>query len=372
MKSRIVKMLKRTGVGLLAVAMVVVGSNAVSMVAHAEESTSITDTVTYLEVTYEDCEGYIAKEEAPDYKTLAGSDTDYGYLFAGWFTDKSDESGNEITDATTGIADDETVYAKFVPAYVMSVKCQNLSTTTSDSKSTSIRLLSSVDSSRYSEFGFRVELLAENEDGSYNISKYAEQAVSKIYAGGIDIWNGKDFDKKDTPNVFGTASTYAAMMILKNVTDFEAVYSVQPYWKTFDGTKVYGLTRNVHVQDGLNGYINVSVNLKSSDDVAAGMLTVDCSALAGYTLLDVERGVDFQEMEYVEGDNNQITIVCNVEKVTANVASDDLFVNLRFAPGDTATSRSYTGEFYQFEVSGEDFTNIAEDDLTYDVWNIQY
>ena len=375
MKSRIMKILKKTGAGLLAVAMVVVGSNATSMVAHAATSEGIENKVTYQKVKYSDCKGYIAEQKAPEYETVSGVDDSYGYLFAGWFTKEEDASENKITASTTGIEDETIVYAKFVPAYVMSVKCQNLSTTTKDSTSTSIRLLSSLDSSMYSEFGFHVEKLTKNEDGSYTVATEAEKAVSKIYAGGIDIYSSSTVkDTYSTSNVFGQESEYAAMMILKNVTDFTAVYSVQPYWKTFDGTKVYGLARNVHVEDGLNGYINVPVNLKSEDGVAAGVLTVNCSALpTGYELFDVERGVAFQEMEYNATDN-VITIVCNVADIAANVASDDLFANLRFKPTDgNAASRSYDGTFYHFEISEIDFCDISETELDdYTVWNIQY
>lgn len=376
MKSKLVNILKKASAGLIATAMVVVGSNLTSLVANAATEAGIANEVTYQEVTYADFVKCIEAKEAPEYTTVANVDDSYGYLFAGWFKAKSDSSENKIT-ASTEITQGTTVYAKFVPAYVMSVKCQNLSTTTANSESTSIRLLSSLDSTMYSEFGFKVESLTKNtEDHGYTAKLIGEKKVSKIFKGGIEIYNGTGFDTYSTDKVFGAESEYAASLTLKGVKDFTAIYSIQPYWVTVDGTKVYGLARNAHVEDGLEGYINVPVNLKSVDDVAAGVLSVDYSALPdGYVLKDVERGADFPEMDYTVKDGDIIKCVGNVTDITANVASNDLFVNLRFAPENDAAKakRTYDGTFYKFIVSDVDFCNIEEEQPEgYTVWNIQY
>ena len=375
MKSKVIKVLKKAGAGLFAVVMVAAGSGMSSIVADAATTQGVQSDVVYEDVTYATCKSYIdANNKVPEYKDIAGAEDSFGYLFAGWFKTDNDASANAITASTTGIANDATVYAKFVPAYVMSVKCQNLSTTTTSSSSTSIRLLSSLDSPRYSAFGFRVEKLTENADGSYTETLIGEKSVSKIFAGGIDIYSGAGFDTYETKYVFGEKSSYAASLTLTDVTDFSAVYSIQPYWVTFDGTKVYGLARNAHVEDGLNGYINVPVNLKSADDVAAGILSVDCSALpAGYKLDKVERGAAFQQMDYNDKGNNVIKLVGNVSDITKNAKSNDLFVNLRFKPTGDKAARSYDGTFYHFNVSDVNFSDINENEpADYTVWNIQY
>lgn len=373
MKSRMMNVIKKASIGLLTAAMVVVGSGVTSLVANAATTSGVTSGVVYEDVTYATCKSYISDKKAPEYTTISGKTDDYGYLFAGWFKAENDASANKITASTTGISDSTTVYAKFVPAYVMSVKCQNLSTTTASSASTDIRFLSSLDSAMYSEFGFRVEKLTLNSDGSYTETLIGEKAVSKIFGGGIKIYNGTDFNTYPTEHVFGAKAKYAASLTLTGVTDFAAVYSVQPYWVTFDGTKVYGLARNAHVEDGLNGYINVPVNLKSASAVAAGILTVDCSALEGYTLDKVERGADFQEMEYKDKGNNKIRVVGNVANINANAESNDLFVNLRFKPTGNKVSRTFNENFYHFDVSEVDFCDNTEATPSgYTVWDIQY
>lgn len=374
MNTKVMEMLRNAGARLLVFALVVVGSGMPSSVAEAATTSGIANEVTYQEVKYVDCKTYITKSEAPEYTAVSGVDDSFGYLFAGWFTAKNDSSANKITAATTGIADDTTVYAKFVPAYVMSVKCQNWSDTKEDSTSTKIRLLSSLDSAMYSEFGFRVEKLMANEDGSYTETLIGEKAVSKIYEGGIDIYSGANKTTYSTDKVFGAKSVYAASLTLTGVTDFVAIYSIQPYWVTFDGTKVYGLARNAHVEDGLYGYINVPVNLKSVDDVAAGILSVDCSALpSGYKLKNVERGAAFQEMSYSDKGNNVIKCAGNVADISSNVESNDLFVNLRFAPSGDKATRTYDGKFYHFGISGVEFCDNKETEPEdYKVWNIQY
>ena len=371
MKSRVAKILKKTSAGFLAMAMVVVGSNFTSFVVNAAVEAGIANEVTYPEVKYADFVKYIDAKEAPEYKTVAGADDNYGYLFAGWYKAKSDSTENKIT-AKADVASGTTVYAKFVPAYVMSVKCQNLSTT-EEGKATTIRLLSSLDSPMYSAFGFKVEELKLNADGTYTEEFIGEQNVSKIFSKGIDIYNGTGFTTYDTEHVFGAKSKYAASVRLTDVSDFAATYSVQPYWVTFDGTKVYGLARNAHVEDGLNGYINVPVNLKSADDVAAGMLSVDCSALPeGYKLKDVEPGAAFPEMNFSDK-NNVVKCVGNVADISKNAESNDLFVNLRFEPTGEAAKRTYDGNFYHFTVSDVEFCDNEENEPEgYTVWNIQY
>lgn len=374
MKSRVINVLKKTSIGLLTAVMVVAGSGMTSLVANAATTNGVTSGIVYKDVKYSTCKSYIsAGNKVPEYTTITGQTDNYGYLFAGWFKANNDASANKITASTTGIADNTTVYAKFVPAYVMSVKCQNLSTTTASSTSTDIRILSSLDSAMYSEFGFRVEKLTLQSDGSYKETLIGEQKVSKIFAGGIKIYSGSNATTYSAANVFGAKAKYAASLTLTGVTDFKAVYSVQPYWVTFDGTKVYGLARNAHVEDGLNGYINVPVNLKSASAVAAGVVTVDCSALEGYTLDKVERGAAFQEMEYKDTGNNKIKVVGNVADISKNADSNDLFVNLRFKPTGNKVSRTFDDKFYHFDISGVEFCDKDEKTPSgYTVWDIQY
>lgn len=380
MKSRVMNILKKVGAGVLAMTLIVGGCMLPAKEADAATVTGVTSNIEYVPVKFSVCKTYIGVEPniVPEYTELSDKSDSFGYLFAGWYKGDSDASANKIPNNDTSIADDTIVYAKFVPAYVMSVKCQNWSTTTANSVSTNIRLISSLDSNMYSQFGFRVNKWTANEDGSFTSAwgGYKEKAVSKIFKGGIDIYSDSDsYTTCETSDVFGEKSTYAASITLQGVKkeDFATTYSIQPYWVTFDGTKVYGLARYAHVEDGLNGYINVPVNLKDTDGVAAGVVKVDCSSLPdGYTFDKAECGIQFPEMS-CHDNKNVVKIAANIADLTANASSNDIFVNLRFKPGDAKTTRTFDGTFYHFTMSEIDFvTNTEEAPKEYTVWDIQY
>ena len=71
--------------------------------------------------------------------------TKEGYLFGGWY---KDQEGTTVIKEASQVSEGETVYAKFVPAYVLSVKAQIFSTTertTEGTGKTNVRLVSSLD-----------------------------------------------------------------------------------------------------------------------------------------------------------------------------------------------------------------------------------
>ena len=98
--------------------------------------------------TYKETETY------PKLTSEDGNDSQ-DWLFAGWYQDDACEKA--YGTATTSIADTSaTVYAKFVLAEIMTVKCQVTPGTDKDSQKTNMRLISTTDSAEYIGVGFDV------------------------------------------------------------------------------------------------------------------------------------------------------------------------------------------------------------------------
>lgn len=381
MKKKMFSTAKKLVAGIATVAMIAAGIIVVPTEVDATEvdatgpKASVSDLVKYQEVTDRAVfENHYTNKTAPTINSESG----YGYLFGGWYT----HDGKEYVAVVEGteVSESVKVYAKFVPAYVMGVKCQNHSTTTSGSTSTSMRIYTSIDSLQYNEVGFNVSEVMLSADGTYSgqeplgDGKYTIDTVYK----GLYVYdtegNKKGYDSED---IFGIKADYLAGTTIKNIDDFNAIICIQPYWITKDGTTVNGLTKYAHVVDGLYGYINVPVNLKDSFGVAAGVLTIDYST-TGLELVSVE-GVNtieggrvFEEMAYNAGNAGVVKCVGNMANISNDdKASDDIYINLRFKAPEGG--KEYDGTFYHFTVGSEDFCNRAEEKpTTYDVWNIQY
>ena len=95
-----------------------------------------------------------------------------GYVFSGWYKDETTPLKQaDLTEA------DVTAIAKFVPAEVLSIKTQAaLGTDTS-----SLRILSSVDSLNYQEVGFKYKLAILPETQTENITNEHYQLIEKCW-----------------------------------------------------------------------------------------------------------------------------------------------------------------------------------------------
>ena len=318
-------------------------------------------------VTYESCDmtSYwsTSKKTAP---------VKAGYVFGGWYT-KSGETytalreGNVTTDSD-GKANVSGTYAKFVPAQVASVKAQNASGVVgSDGKAASVRVISALDSKDYQKVGFKILANNKNDLGTLE--------TTKIYVGlQVDGDSSSPYSPED---IFGAPAKYLNVWRLDNIADKNdaKIINVTPYWITMDGTKVEGLSKYVHVEDGYMGYISVPVNLcDASKKVAAGMVTVKCPA--GLTLVKdkVEFDGVFQgaEAAFYDNGNGTIKIVGNAETVNTAKTADGIFVNLRFTKGTSNYPGVGKGTFLTFTTSGEDFCDWSEAAVSIDAWDIQY
>ena len=339
---------------------------------------------------------YFVNKVAPAYVTDEEIQDNYGYLFGGWFTNHTIDGVTKLKPIKTveeleAIATAGTGYfAKFVPSYVLSVKCLNKYGTHKDIDKTNMRFVSALDSTNYARFGFKIDGVVVENDGNLN-KVGASQTImlegeTKVFYRKWAIYSNETTKKNYTPDmVLGSEAKYYMTSQLLNISNknFFRIYSIQPFWETYNGVVVYGLTKYAHVEDGIYGYINVPINLKNSNSVAAGIVEFDWTELyqKGYLFKGAECGKQFKMQRTkakVESGKQLVrcTVLADPTGGLQDKVSDDIYMNLRFEPKDnTVEPKPFNGEFYHFGVNGEEFSNVAETKFVekeYDVWDIQY
>ena len=370
--------IKKMAVFLCAVAMIISG------VAIAPTEAKATDTGIYTEIVY-DASYSISDFWTTETKTAP---TKPGYVFGGWYTKSGDtyialEKEKIPVDENKKASVSETVYAKFVPAQVLSVKAQNASgTAANDNKEASVRVISAVDSKAYQNVGFTVlinnknKLLTEDNKELESARVYKKLNVNDKLYSPKDIFGEVFEEDEGFFNVWrlnGIADSYDAKII--NVT---------PYWTTLDGTKVEGLCKYVHIEDGYKGYISVPVSVRTTQEVAAGTVTITYPT--GLTLVEdkVEFAGVLPDATIYDDGNGTIKIVANAKEVnvydTYSTGKNNegirktIFVNLRFTAGSSEYQGAGQGKFLTFTVGQKRFLTWNETDVTEDVgvWNVQY
>ena len=175
------------------------------------------------------------------YTGTSGDDCDY--VFAGWYYENAGDYvayGSEEADDDHSTFDfTSEAYAKFVDADVLTMKYQITAGTTSETASTNMRFVTTVDSLKYNAVGFVITINGKQK--TVSSKKVYEQIVAKI--------DGDAFSY--TPSTFSSASNYFMTYSLLNIPDtsYDTEITVVPYWETMDGTKVYGVERVVKVSD---------------------------------------------------------------------------------------------------------------------------
>lgn len=378
MKNKLLKSMKIIVSSVAAIAIVVTGSFISSVGAKASE---VTETETTSKVQYlaygPDFEyaTYLDGDKAPEYQ---GEDADgFGYLFGGWYI-KSGDTYTAVTTTDELPNDKSTVVAKFVPSQVLSVKCQNWAGTQLGSDKVLVRVISSVDSKHYSEYGFVVSKIVDGVETKLGTSVKNEYYTKfNYYQNSTDTVPTASYEAKD---LFGNAAEYFTSCTIGYIGDEShgEIICIKPYWKTLDGTTVYGLSKYAHVEDGYLGYVNVPVNLNilSKDNGAAvGLLSVkyDKDALEFLGVEDgVENGKVFDEMAVNKVRDGVIKCV-GYTSDALDITDDDIYINLRFKKLTEQTNDApERNTFYVFSVTDEDFCNNDERSISSDVWNIKY
>ena len=271
-----------------------------------------------------------------------------GWLFAGWFT--SSDCKTAIDTVTEG-----PVYAKFVSPEVLIVGCQVSDKTTSETADSTadvrLRLVTTVDSSKYAKIGFKI--IGKKVNEFWGTTVYGSIASTE-----------DDVEYKYKPSVFNEGSKYFYTLKL-NKLQKDTPYTVTPCWETLDGTVVDGVTRYVRISDSWNQYINVPVRLYTGAEVGAGYLEVTYPE--GYTF-DVAANVNtniagtiFENMQ-ISHDETQRTIKCvgYVNDISKNKNADGMYLNLRFKTTVTAPE----DRLNLFQVKSLNFCNVSEENVT--------
>ena len=372
MTSKMLKITKRMFSLLATIVMV----SAVALPVNAADETKNTEATGIVYAKYEDgtYEDYMNNRVAPEYVGSLAC----GYVFGGWFTSANETTFTPIVN-TANISG--AVYAKFVPARVLSVKCQNKAGTVAGMQgTTSLKIVSALDSANYKSYGFELDYIALNSKNTIDTGKcYSikevytlDDAYTKfnVYSDAAGTNKVGGYEPKD---LFGNAATYFTTYGVKEIASnqFDAIVCIKPCWTTLDGTKVYGLTKYAHVEDGLLTddncrYVNVPINLrKAASGVAAGVLSVNYKDL---TFVEVEGGRYFEEMAWADK-GTSVKLVGN----TANISDkndNDIYANIRFKVADKKAYEVLSG--YEFTVNGEDFSDSLEKQTTPNVWDVFY
>lgn len=205
------------------------GNNNVTTLGSEENPLIISTLRTVESYSAEDATALIGVE-APD-----SPSTDY--VFAGWYADEA--CVNTPIRSAEGLP--ETVYALFVSKDVLQAKAQissevYLSDTNTTPTYADMRFITTVDTLRYKEVGFKFVINGEAESYNTNIVYTRLNVVKDVHSE-----TGEEIDPI-TPDYFSSASNYFAAFTFTGIPeeDWSTEIYVTPYWKTLDGTVVTG------------------------------------------------------------------------------------------------------------------------------------
>lgn len=347
--------------GLLA-AIIMTASVSVTMpkveAADKGSAVEVKTTIEYVDMTESFASDFGKQDQIP---------TKEGYLFGGWY---KDQEGTTVIKEASQVAEGEKVYAKFVPTHVLSVKAQiyaDTARTADDSGKTNVRLVTSLDCKKYKNAGFEIiDMSGETErviKSDPMDTVYSALRVKK------DNGETQDYTAQD---IFGTLNESEQRLVVLTLnkipeTKWDSDIYVRPYWTTLDGVKVYGLGKYVYVNDGLDGWISVPINLNTGDAVAAGMLSVDFPS--GLEYQECRAGVLFENVDAM-ATGNTVNCVGNVSELE-NIKAEDMYITLRFKVTDE-TYEVGKGEFLDFTVNNIDFCDIGETTVPMKILNVRY
>lgn len=381
MKSKFLQVMKAIALSVSAAAIITVGSISLPNGVKAAETTvdykDSTSGVQYVKYSNIDYDTYFGKC-APEYNAV---DSDgVGYVFGGWYEkNESTYTAIQNKEALNSAKESDAVVAKFVPAQTLSVKCQNWAGTNADSDEVIVRVISAVDSVNYQGYGFEISKIEGGKEKT--LGTYESKDQNKVYSRFNYYKNAEDTKPAATyeaSDLFGKAAQYFTTCTIGKIPQnaHSTIICIKPFWKTLDGTTVYGLSRFAHVEDGYLNYVNVPVNinfLSENNGAVAGILNVRSSN--GLAFVGAEYGKLFEEMEFhqVTDSEGNIVVRCvgNASDVSKEKKTMDLYINLRFQgkPVDDASGPSH----YIFTVTDEEFCDSTKNIIqNADVWNVKY
>ena len=200
---------------------------------------------------------YVSYKDISEYRgTEKTHPTLEGYVFAGWWKGVTEGAKDVVDTNLTAVSKGTTggsAWAKFVPEEVLSVKVQispSLPDVDEDNENVSLRLVTSVDSLKYSEVGFKVRF--NNAEPEYAYGSSGVFSAIKVTDG------SREWTETPKSAFHETASTRFATLKIINISAekfYSFEFAVTPYWITKDGTTVSGISRGrILVSDDLSYY----------------------------------------------------------------------------------------------------------------------
>jgi len=234
------KKCKRIFAGIMALVLIVTGLYFVDPEGNevlAAETTQAVENKDYLALPYDQVNlGTIPTAKSTEYAD---------WLFAGWFTGEGCSKESALAEVDTP---NENCYAKFLPKEVLDVKVQTMDAYVKEGEieapNGAIRFVSSVDSLDYQYAGFHITY----PDGSTK-EHLIYQVQKKIDSNVMNADKNEKITYEFSPKIMDTKSEYFATAKLA-VDSVDSNYVVKAFYKTLDGTTVYGESRCVSVKDG--------------------------------------------------------------------------------------------------------------------------
>lgn len=267
-------------------------------------------------VKAEDVTGYetVVMEEytAEDAVALTSTPGKNGYLFAGWYSDAEEKTGDEANYLTTLEGVTGTVYAKFVPERVLSIKAQIstslLDTNADNDSNAAIRFVTSVDSLNYQEIGFKLSYDKGDGNGTKSLTHSSKKVYKELYV--LNTTTGQT-ESYTASEILAGESEFFKACILPGISSWENLeFTITPYWVTMDGTTVNGVTSVKTASMGFEKYEEIYVSAdKGNDETGTG------TSESPYATLEYAM--------YRVADNGTIYVMDDVEVSRAMYVQDD-------------------------------------------------
>lgn len=302
------------------------------------------------------------------YKTTPPICKTEGFLFAGWYkTYENGVFGQTVSQPSEGTS----YYAKFVPSDVLTVKCQvtegtNAQGAPGNTGKTDVRFVTTIDSLNYSSIGF--EIIENANTSSEKVWDWSTEEVCETITGdaGAGVYSY-------SPSFFDAASVYYATVTMNGVKaeNFNNIFLITPYWITYDGVKVCGVSRYMRISDSYNGVVNIPVYLNDDTTISAGTTITVTSKMGSSNGLTDDNQLTYQGYDVgTLCSNDDLTVSNNGNVITITVTGTEeinatgFLVNLRYKPKYTWSSMQSR---FVFETAGQtaDETEVTVLDSEY-------
>jgi len=285
---------------------------------------------------------YIVAPKMEEVKAAGSSTQTEGTIFAGYYVDK------ELTIPS----DVESKYPKYVDSGVLSVKMQvkkNEEAGTYD-----MRVLSTVDSLNYKTVGFDVYF-----DGATEAVPFETTTVFKRISGTSNV------TYKYSPKVIDTDSEYFVTGTIKGIAEdnLAKTFYIRPFWKTLDGTKIYGEGRYFTVSDATaKTVINIPVKM---DDPGASVTGVTLAGTAvddaNVELLDYKDG--YAHLNITVDDKTALKSASVVKVGAGDAAPTAVYRNLESRHVGGTDVSLFDNSFYTAYQADDAFVIVTAADL---------